>query len=365
MNYRRKRKRHAARRAFVAIAFAALAITAGFSLTQQSSVLPSGSQSPVNDGQTLVSGAERPAPEPAKEPFDASGLSLNSPNAILISLTGGEVLLEENATERVYPASLTKIMTAVVALENLSDLSETYTLPKTIYARLWEANASQAGFQPEETVALEDLLYGLLLSSGGECALGLAQRVAGSEQAFVALMNEKAKFLGMDGTHFENTTGLHDEDHRSTVRDMGILFEYALQNPTFYAIITAKSRHTRPTDINPRGITLTSTLFSKTASADFPGGTILGGKTGYTAEAGQCLASLAETGGESYILVTCGAPGDNNTQTLHIDDAKAVFAAIAERERPSRENGNPPPRRTQPPGDCNPTSVVPGGGPHA
>lgn len=345
MDHRRKRRGHNARKPFAAVVFAALAIIAGFSLTTRSSLLPPGTQFPAPGSRTPVSGMESdapsntpppetsssesaPTPEQAGERFNASGRALNSPTAILVSLDDGSVLFEKNADESVYPASLTKIMTAVVALENLSNLREAYTLPEEIYRRLWKENASQAGFKPGEAAAIEDLLYGLLLSSGGECALGLAQRVSGSEPAFVALMNGKAKDLGMDATHFENATGLQNENHYSTVRDMSVLFEYALKNSTFYAMITAKSHHAKPTGANPRVITLTSTLFSKMASADFEGGTILGGKTGYTEEAGQCLASLAETGGGKYILVTCGAPGDNKAQTLHIDDAKAVFAAV-------------------------------------
>jgi D-alanyl-D-alanine carboxypeptidase (penicillin-binding protein 5/6) len=256
-------------------------------------------------------------------------LSLNSDNAILMVLNENrDVLLDMSSDERVYPASLTKIMTAVVALENASDLSEPVTLGQWIFDETFTRNASVAGFLPGESVGIEDLLYGLILPSGGECAIGLAAHIAGSEAAFAELMNRKAAVLGMNGSRFTNSAGLHDPEQYATVRDIAVLLDYALKNETFHTIFTSRSHVVSGTNRHPDGLTFHSTVFSKTDGeyADFR---LLGAKTGYTPEAGQCLAGLAEKDGELYILVTAGAPVESNlTETLHIDDAVVVFSAI-------------------------------------
>jgi D-alanyl-D-alanine carboxypeptidase (penicillin-binding protein 5/6) len=287
-----------------------------------------------------------PAPTPVKSTV-ANGLLLNSRNVFLLELNETrDVLLDVKGDERIFPASLTKIMTAVVALENINDLDEFVTLREDIFNSLYSANASMAGFSPGEKVRAIDLLYGLLLPSGAECAVGLAEYAAGSESVFVELMNEKARTLGMSGTHFTNTTGLHDDSHYSTAGNIAALLDYALGNKTFCKIFASKRYSTSPSVLHSDGITFHSTLFSKLKSADFDGGTILGGKTGSTNEAGLCLASLAKKGGMRFILVTCGAkavsdslelspplsaPGDfdgNRTAELHIDDAFIVYNAI-------------------------------------
>ena len=259
----------------------------------------------------------------------ASGLRINSSNAILMDLEDGKILFNKGGTAKIYPASMTKIMTAVVVLENLNDLNESITLNQEMYSDIYKANAITAGFLPNEEVRVIDLLYGLLLPSGAECAIGLAEHVAGSERAFAILMNDKAQELGMNGTHFVNATGLHDTKHYSTAMDISVLLRYALRNDIFSEIFTTTRYSSQSTNLHEGGITYYSTLFSKIDSADFGCGSILGGKTGYTDEAGLCLASLAEKDGERFILVTCGAPDDYKTQKLHIDDAFKVYTAIA------------------------------------
>ena len=158
---------------------------------------------------------------------------LYSPYAILVELDSGNVIAEHNSEDKIYPASLTKIMTAVLAIENTDDLSQTVTLPYDIFEPLYEENASMAGFQPGEEATLKDLLYGILLPSGAECCMAFADRIAGSEEAFVDMMNEKATEIGMSNTHFCNATGLHNPDHYSTVKDISILLKYALQYEDF------------------------------------------------------------------------------------------------------------------------------------
>ena len=253
---------------------------------------------------------------------------LNSSNAILIRLTDNTVLMQKNSEEKVYPASLTKIMTAIVAIENLHDLKGEIKLTDSMFQGLYEANASMAGFQPGERVKAIDLLYGAMLPSGAECCVALADQVAGSERNFVTIMNQKAEELGMDNTHFENATGLHDENHYTTVKDLAALLSYALQNDTFREIFTS-SRHTvSPTNQHPDRMTFYSTMFEDLDDQSIINGEILGGKTGYTEEAGLCLASLAKEGKQEYILVTAGAKGDHHSEQYNITDAVAVYNSI-------------------------------------
>lgn len=253
---------------------------------------------------------------------------LHSPYMILVDLESGEVLSERNARDRIYPASLTKIMTAILAIENTENMDEVITLSPDIFQNLYEENASVAGFEPDETVRLQDLLYGILLPSGAECCLAFADKVAGSEEAFVELMNRKAESLGMENTHFCNVTGLQNPDHYSTAKDISILLQYALKNESFKEAFTCRSYTTTSSKQHPEGITFYSTMFEKLDDAEVTGGEILGGKTGYTTQAGLCLASLARLGGKEYILVTAKAEGDQQTEPFHILDAKNTYARI-------------------------------------
>jgi D-alanyl-D-alanine carboxypeptidase (penicillin-binding protein 5/6) len=254
--------------------------------------------------------------------------NLNSSNAILISLEDDTILMQKNSEEKTYPASLTKMMTAIVAIENLPDLETEIKLTNSTFQGLYEANASMTGFKPDEEVKAIDLLYGAMLPSGAESCIGLADHIAGSEQDFVVIMNQKAEDLGMYNTHFENTTGLHDENHYTTVEDLAILLRYALQNNTFKEIFTTFRHSTQPTNKHPGGITFYSTMFAKLNNQNITGGEILGGKTGYTEEAGLCLASLAKVDNQDYILITTGAEGDQYTEQYNIIDALAVYNSI-------------------------------------
>lgn len=253
---------------------------------------------------------------------------LNSPNAILIRLKDHSVMMQKNSNEKIYPASLTKMMTVLVAIENVPDLREKIRLNNATFNGLYEAHASMAGFQPGEEVRAIDLLYGAMLPSGAECCIGLADQVAGSEQEFVDLMNQKAAELGMDNTHFENTTGLQDENHYTTVKELAVLLSYALQNDTFREIFTSSRHSVLPTNKHPEGITFYSTTFEKLHDNKINGGEILGGKTGYTEEAGLCLASLAEIGNQEYILISAGAQGDHNSEQYNITDAISVYGSL-------------------------------------
>lgn len=262
-------------------------------------------------------------------PVNAMGSAgLYSESAVLMGLDSGEVLFQKNSGEKIYPASLTKLMTALVILDQFEDLDHTVTLPGEVFDCLSGSGASMAGFLPGEQLTLRDLLYGCMLPSGADAAMGLACVTAGSEENFAELMNGKAAELGMAHTHFKNATGLHDPGHYTTVMDMVVLLRAGLKNPDFRELLTTFDYQTEPTNRHPGGAGLRSTLSSLMDTPSPNGVTLLGGKTGYTEEAGLCLASLAEKGGKEYIAVTAGAPGSHETSPRHLEDAFRLFGLV-------------------------------------
>ena len=257
---------------------------------------------------------------PVVRELDVTGI--NSSHAVLMRAKGGKVLGEMNARERIYPASLTKMMTAILALEKL-DPEDTITLTNEMTAALAGRDATQAGFQPGETVRVIDLIY------GAECCIALADTISGTEEQFAELMNQKARRIGMEDTNFRDSTGLHDPDHYSTAYDMALLLKYCMRNDTFREIIESPWHSTPATNVHPDGITFYSTMLKNLPDPYVTGGKILGGKTGFTNDAGLCLASYAEIGEREYILVTAGAPGTTG-EPLHVHDAVTIFTRLGE-----------------------------------
>jgi D-alanyl-D-alanine carboxypeptidase (penicillin-binding protein 5/6) len=257
-----------------------------------------------------------------------SSENLRSSNAILIRLNDDTTLMRKNSEEKTYPASLTKMMTAIIAIERLPNLNQEIELTHETFTDLYNANASLAGFVTGEKIEAIDLLYAVLLPSGAEACIGIADYVAGSEEEFVKLMNEKALNLGMSNTNFSNSTGLQHENHYTTVEDMGKLLSYSMKNEIFHRIFTSSRHSTRPTNKHPDGITFHSTMFEKLRAIDMGNSNIIGGKTGYTQEAGLCLASVAQKDGMEYILITTGANGDQYSEQYNILDALTIYSEI-------------------------------------
>lgn len=259
----------------------------------------------------------------SSEPETLTGIY--SKNGILIEPGTGKVLAAAGAEEQIYPASMTKIMTALLVVEEMPDLEQNVVVPEDIFQSLYTDNASRAGFEPGEEARAKDLLYGILLPSGAECCLAMAEKIDGSEEAFAQRMNQRARELGMKNTNFTNCTGLHNSSHYTTVKDMALLLREALKNAQFREAFTASRYSTQPTRQHSQGFTFESTMFRGMDTKEVNGGEILGGKTGYTQEAGLCLASLARINGKEYILVTAGARGDHKTKQYHILDAKKIY----------------------------------------
>ncbi len=245
-------------------------------------------------------------------------LDITSGYGILIDLDTNKVLAAKSAQEKIYPASMTKIMTLIVAYENVSDTDATYTFKAEMLDDLFRQNASVAGFSAGESVPVKDLFYGCILPSGADATGALAEYVAGSEEAFAVLMNKKAAAMGLKNTHFVTASGLHDDNHYSTCEDMAAILRYAVNNTGMREILSTYRYTTTKTAEHPDGITLTSTLKSRMSGNEAAGVFVQGGKTGYTIEGRNCLATFAANCTEEqaaltsprYILVTAFASGE-------------------------------------------------------
>ena len=245
------------------------------------------------------------------------GTEIDSEHAFLLDCDSNQVLAVKGGAEsHIYPASMTKLMTIAVASEYIDNpengikWDDTFTFTDEILNPLYAQNASMAGFQAGEKVCMRDLIYGAALPSGADATVGLAMATVGSEEKFVDMMNDKIHELGLLNTHFMNSSGLYDENHYSTVTDIALIMEYCLSIDMSRQAISVVEYTTKATDQHPEGIKLTSTMFNKMYGTEVQGITIRGGKTGYTDEAGQCLASYAETDdGHRYIAVTSRGVG--------------------------------------------------------
>lgn len=233
------------------------------------------------------------------------GSEISSDYAIMIDLSDNTIVAEKNPDTLIYPASMTKIMTLIVAYENCKDLDDKFTMTQEITDAAYQAGASVAGFMPGEKVSIRDLLYGAILPSGADATDALAEYIGGTEEKFVELMNRKVLKLGLSNTHFTNASGLHDKDHYSTPHEMALILEYALKMEECRKVLSAYKYTTAPTAEHPEGIELTSTMFSRMVGDESGTAEVLAGKTGYTNEGLHCLASMAQTkDGKEYVLVT-------------------------------------------------------------
>lgn len=252
-------------------------------------------------------------------PININALEINSEHAILYNMNEDTVLYEKDADTRTYIASLTKIMTTIVAIENIDDINEYVTIPYEGLEGLIEANASVAGFKLGQKVTYKDLLYGILLPSGADATKTVAYYIAGSEDNFVDLMNKKAEELGLTNTHFANTSGLDTDNHYSTVKEMSIVLKYALQNETFKEIYTTNKYTT-----SDNSLTFKSVYSNYLNRYDLENKYVYGSKTGYTTLAGYCLSTIANYDGVEYMLITTNADGTSN-YPLHIMDAQMIY----------------------------------------
>ena len=239
---------------------------------------------------------------------------------VLMDADTGTALFEKNADERAFPASTTKIMTCLVALEN-GNLDDEVTVGEEVQ-RGFYSQSSMMGLTPGEKLTLRDLIYGLMLVSGNDAAAAIAVHVGGSIEEFVNLMNQKAASLGMSNTHFVNPHGVHTEEHYTTARDMAKLMAYALQNEDFRAIIGKGSYNVPATNKDSDGYQLESSdklIHTKEGNDSYEYRYAIGGKTGDTDAAGRCLVTAAEKDGVTLVSVQFNDPDSNYRFQLAAD----------------------------------------------
>lgn len=224
--------------------------------------------------------------------------------AALFNIDSHEVLYANNANEKLYPASLTKILTAVIALEK-GNLNDVITVSKN--CEIKESGAQLCGFKEGDKITLEQALHGMLMYSGNDAAVAIAEYISGSVEEFANLMNEKAASLGATNSHFVNPNGLHDDNHYTTVYDLYLFLKEAIKYDEFLEIVSKDSWTTTYTlsDGSSKDITFKTTNLYLKGDKDAPDGvTVIGGKTGTTQAAGSCLAILSQNeSGKPYISI--------------------------------------------------------------
>ncbi|WP_049945393.1 D-alanyl-D-alanine carboxypeptidase family protein [Butyrivibrio sp. AC2005] len=283
---------------------------------------------PVETQQEVVE--EEPEPEPVEEVDERSpevqsfarGYTVEttgstaeivsedviSENAILIDVDKAEVIAKKASDVRISPASMTKILTILVAAEHVENLDDTFTITRDITDYSFSNECSIVGFEVDETVTVRDLMYGTILPSGADAAIGLATYVAGSHEAFVDLMNQKLEELGLsDSAHFTNCVGIYDENHYCTLTDMAMILKAAVENDLAREILSAHKYTTSPTEQHPEGMTISNWFLRRIEDKDTHG-TVLCAKTGFVNQSGCCAASysISNSGGH-YICVSANA----------------------------------------------------------
>ena len=245
--------------------------------------------------------------------------SISSSYAALADLATGEIIASRKADSVIYPASMTKVMTLIVAVENLpseASLQDVITVSQEVYTEMLRQESSGIGMEPGEKLTVESMLYALMLKSDGIAACELARYVAGSEEDFVELMNLKAAKMGLTNTHFENPTGLFHENHKTTCREIASIMAYAMNMKLCRKILLTQS-YTAPC-VGADGKTFDYNLYHNLIVTQFdnitpnqPNAvTVAAGKTGYTDESRFCLVTYAESAdGHGYVCVTAKSGG--------------------------------------------------------
>lgn len=247
---------------------------------------------------------------------------IQADSGILMDSDTGAVLYEKNINQPYYPASITKILTALIVIEQC-DLDETVVFSHDAVYNV-ESGSSNAGLDEGDQLTVRDCLYALLLSSANESANALAEHVSGSREAFAQLMNEKAASLGCTGSHFANPSGLNDENHYTTAHDMALITQAAIHNPVFVEICGSWSYRLPPTKHYPasefpngRLITSHHQMLNPNNAAYYPGAFC--GKTGYTSLAGNTLVTCAQRNDMTLIAVVL------NGHLTHYEDTRTMF----------------------------------------
>lgn len=262
------------------------------------------------DGASASDSTDNTAVTTADNDSSVTALASNSPAldataALLVSPDSGMVLYSKNADQKRYPASTTKIMTALLTLENVSNLDETVTSEAVDFENV-TADSSNAGILLGEQVTVRDLLYALMLPSANEAAYMLARHVGGSWEQFVDMMNDRAAELGCTGTHFCNPCGLHEDDHYTTAHDLYLIAKEAMKDVTFRDIVSTVQHRMAKTNLHEERIIYTTNQLIFSSFQPWSYANCLGIKTGHTSQAGNCFVGYAEYGDAKLFSVVLG-----------------------------------------------------------
>lgn len=253
----------------------------------------------------------------------ADEVNLNSEAAILVEVSTGRILYEKNSTKKLYPASTTKILTAILVIENC-ELDEMVTVRESALSNIPNGYVT-CNLQIGEQLSVEDLLYALMIPSANDAAYVLAEYVAGSVDNFSTMMNDKARELGCKTTHFVNPNGIHDDSHYSTAYDLYLMAAHAMKNETFRTLVST-TEYTLPATEqypnNDRVLETTNELLNEN-SRNYYYKNAIGIKTGYTSKAGNCLVAGASRDGLEFIAVVLnGGTTDEGLNSRYVDSKK-------------------------------------------
>lgn len=251
--------------------------------------------------------------------FEPSGFTVSAEAGMLVSLDTGETLYEKNIDKKMYPASLTKIMTVTLMLESPSfDPNAKVAMNAEVDRYITGTGSAVSTLKAGEEITQLDLLYYVLMSSAGDCAYLAAMTYGGTVENFVDMMNEKAAQLGLSGTHYSNPVGLHSEDTYTTVRDVRTLTEYALKNETFATACGSSRYKVAATNMSGER-TLSTTNFMLDSTTNYYYSYTTGVKTGFTNEAGRCLVSTASYNGYNYLCILMKCPTNTGRREEFIE----------------------------------------------
>ena len=244
----------------------------------------------------------------AKKPLaDTDDYTGDVKGALLYDLGSDTIVFAQNADDRLFPASLTKVMTCLMTIEMQPDLDAMVTVTRAGLKDM-EPGGSNVALKVDEQISVRDLLYCLMVKSGNDAASVLAVQNSGSIEAFVEEMNRRAQELGCSGTHFMNAHGLHNDEHYTTARDMARILREAMKYPVFEEIFTCSEYTVPATNLSePRELKTTNYLVRSNGYPIVTDSRVLGGKTGNTSKAGRCLVTLSEKDGMRLLSVVLGA----------------------------------------------------------
>lgn len=261
--------------------------------------------------ETLAPLVEQALPYSAAATSNTVRLSetFSSTHAVLIDLDSGAILAEKDAHAAIPPASMTKILTLLTAVAQAPNLEDMVPFTREMADYCFTNDCSVVGLEVGETVSVRELLYGTILPSGADAALALATYIAGSQEAFVALMNQQAAALGLsDGAHFTNCVGVYDAENLCSVYDMALILKAAMESPLCEEVLSAHTYSSAPTPQHPEGQILSNWFLRRIEDKDTGTVEVLGAKTGYVNQSGSCAASFAQNAqGQTYLCVTAGA----------------------------------------------------------